>query len=936
MNEHSDASEPVSPIAWLEQQPGVALPDELRHMHVAVQTLVDSLPLSLLIKDVNGRRVLVNRSYLELHGTSAEQILGKTDFDLFPEELARKFSADDEEIFRTGRVMHDTEQHQTSAGERRWIERIKGPLCDADGKIVGIHVLFWDVTDRRRTERALEQEQYLVNSLIENLPDSIYFKDRDSKFLRISRVQADKFGLGDPHEAIGKSDADIFTHEHAEQALRDERQIMATGQPIVGKIEKETWPDREDTWVSTTKVPLRDKSGRIIGTFGISRDITELKQVQDELRQARDIADAASRAKSDFLANMSHEIRTPMNAIIGMTELLLDTVLTDTQREYLTMVQESGESLLQLLNDILDFSKIEAGRLQLESEPFDLRDCIGDTMKSLALRAHSKGLELAFAVDAEVPAVLSGDAGRLRQIVVNLVGNAIKFTDSGEVVLTIACQSLTTTEVTLLASVRDTGIGIPRDKQDRIFEEFQQADSSTTRTHGGTGLGLAISARLVSKMGGEIWVESTPGGGSTFYFTARFGISELAPRGGQRRPLVIIDTPVLIVDDNATNRRILFDMLTNWGMKPALAAGGREAFARLHEAAQDNNPFRIALLDVNMPEVDGFELASWIRDDPTLKDTPLIMLTSAGRPGDAERRAELDIAAHMLKPVKQSDLFDALVMTLGVTVADDEPQLETAADRPRFDALRVLLAEDNPVNQKLAVGVLDKLGCEVTLVENGRQAIAAWESHEFDLVLMDVQMPEMDGYAATQAIRQLEGQLGRRAIIIAMTAHAMAGDRERCLAAGMDDYLAKPVRFRELSAKFAEVLRSGATPAEEMTSAQDAAIDWAGALDSVDGDRELLNVVIESFFAESETLMQRIFECIQQGDAATLNRSAHSLKGVLLAVGARRASALAFKLERMGHSADLTSCDTVYADLKRQMEVVRPLLRDGPPRGAAL
>ncbi len=932
MADQSDTPNSLSPIRWLGGQLDGDTPDDLRHTQVAFQSLVDSLPLSLLIKDVEGRRIFVNRTYLDLHGRSRDEVLGKTDFDLFSEELARKFSADDDIILRTGQVLHDTEEHQTPEGQRRWIERIKGPLRDADGNIVGVQVLFWDVTDRQHTQHALEQEQNMLNSLIENIPDSIYFKDRESKFLRISRAQADKFGLGDPSKAIGKSDADIFTSEHAEQALKDEQQILRTGRPIIGQVERETWPDREDTWVSTTKLPLRDKSGRIIGTFGISRDITELKRMQDELRDARDAADAASRAKSDFLANMSHEIRTPMNAIIGMTELLLDTKLTETQRDYLTMVQESGESLLDLLNDILDFSKIEAGRLELDCAPFDVRNRIGDTMKTLALRAHSKGLELAFAIDSDVPQVLMGDALRLRQIVVNLVGNAIKFTDSGEVVLRVTCQSQTESETTLLVSVRDTGIGIPLEKQERIFEEFQQADTSTTRTHGGTGLGLAISGRLVNMMGGEIWVDSEPGKGSTFCFTVRFDVSDVTPTSSPRRAMVVNDTPVLIVDDNATNRRILFDMLTNWGMKPALASGGREAFFRLKEAAAAHRPFQILLLDVNMPEVDGFELASWIRDDRTLAGTVLIMLTSAGRPGDIERRARLDIAAHLLKPIKQSELFDAIVSALGVSVPDDESESGTAAAGPRFDSLRVLLAEDNPVNQKLAIGVLQKLGCEVTVADNGRQAVAKWESAEFDVVLMDVQMPELDGFEATAAIRQRERTTGRKTTIIAMTAHAMSGDRERCLASGMDDYLAKPVRFRQLSAKLAEVLHVGDRQAETACSSNGGPIDWQGAMDSVGGDSELLNIVIETFFGEAESLMRRIEDSIQQRDATMLKRNAHTLRGILLSVGARRASTSAFKLERMGQSADLAGSDEAYAELKRQMEIALPHLKAGPPK----
>jgi PAS domain S-box-containing protein len=934
VTDNSDTPNRSSPFGWLNPRPGGDMPDELRHAQVAFQSLVDSLPLNLLIKDAHGRRILVNRAYLNLCGKSPDEVLGKTDFDLFPEQLARKFSEDDAKILRTGCVLHETEEHRTPDGDPRWVERVKGPLRDADGNIVGVQVLFWDVTDRERTQQALEHERYLLKSLMDSIPDSIYFKDRDSRFLRISRVQSDKFRWGDPDNAIGKSDADVFTSEHAEQALKDERQILSTGQPIIGQIEKETWPDREDSWVSTTKLPLRDKTGRIIGTFGISRDITELKRAQDELRKAKDVADAASRAKSDFLAHMSHEIRTPMNAIIGMTELLLDTQLTETQHEYLMMVQESGESLLDLLNDILDFSKIEAGHLDLACEPFDVRECIGDTMKSLALRAHGKGLELAFAVDSEVPFVLAGDAGRLRQIVVNLVGNAIKFTDRGEVVLNVACQSKTTSNVTLFFSVRDTGIGIPPGKKECIFEEFQQADTSTTRAYGGTGLGLAISSRLVGMMGGEIWVESELGSGSTFYFTATFAVPEVASSGGRPRAMVVSNTPVLIVDDNATNRRILFDILTNWGMKPALATGAREAFAHLQTAARSDNAFRLVLLDVNMPHVDGFELASWIRDDHTLADTPLVMLTSSGRPSDAERRAELAISAHLLKPIKQSELFDTIVLALGVSAPDEEQEPVTSAAEPRFDSLQVLLAEDNRVNQKLAVGVLNKLGCEVTLADNGRQAVEKWESQEFDVVLMDVQMPDLDGFQATAAIRQLEKTVGRRSIIIAMTAHAMTGDRDRCLAAGMDDYLAKPVRLHELSAKLAGALHAGQKPAETETPSPGGPIDWEGALDAVGGDSELLNAVIEAFFDESAMLMQQIETSIQQGDAAALNRAAHTLKGSLLSVGARRASAAAFKLERMGQSSDLANSGDAYRDLQRHMEIAAPVLKCGPPNGS--
>ena len=907
--------------------------DEFRQAKAVFKSLVDNLPQSVLIKDRVGRRVFANRQYLSVHQKTLDQILGKTDFDLMPEDLARKFSEDDAQILRTAEVMHSTEEHQTPGGPRRWIDRIKAPIRDADGNIVGVLVLFWDVTARERAEQALDLERNLLNALLDTIPDSLYFKDLESRFLRISRAQAGRFGLAHPEDAIGKSDADIFTEEHARQAMDDERRIMETGQPMVAHVERLTWPDRDDTWVSSTKMPLRDNEGRIVGTFGISRDITELKRTQDELSKARDVADAANRAKSEFLANMSHEIRTPMNAIIGITELLLDTQLTQSQREYLRMVYESGELLLTLLNDILDFSKIEAGRLELDCAPFEIRESLGDTLKSLALRAHNKGLELAFSMEHDVPKVLVGDVVRLRQIVVNLVGNAIKFTAVGEVVLNVRCESRIHDQTTLVFSVSDTGIGIPLDKHQRIFEEFEQADSSTTRTYGGTGLGLAISTRLVKLMGGSIWVESEPGRGSTFSFAATFSVADVPSEKVGSHTIVIRDMPVLIVDDNATNRRILFDLLTNWGMKPTLASSAREAFMLMQDAARDDSPFRIGLLDVNMPEFSGFDLASWIRGDCLLTETPLVILTSASRPGDVERAAILRIASSLLKPVKQSELFDAIVAAVCVKTKQQEENPTEAAQIRKFDSLRVLLAEDNIVNQRLAVGVLSKLGCIVTVAGNGRIAVTELEQNEFDLVLMDVQMSEMDGFEATQFIRHREKISGRHIPIIAMTAHAMQGDRERCLAAGMDDYLSKPVRMRELSETMTQVLHKesdGSGGVKTVPVSYDL-IDWTDSLEAAGDDHELLQSVIDAFLDESEQLMAKIRTSFRKGDAALLQQSAHSLKGSLLAVGAHRTSTVVSDLEQMGISGNLAQGDVLLEALERQMVALTRSLKDGPP-----
>ncbi len=1059
-----------------------ALAEERNLLHV----VIDNLPDRVFVKDVESRILLDNIAHQRVLGaTTQEEVVGKTDFDFFSQGLAASYYADEQKILHSGTPLINREELTVNSdGSQRWLLTTKLPLRDLRGTVTGIVGISHDITERKQSEKALMEERDLLHALMDNLPDGIYFKDTKSHFTRINQAQARRFGISDPAQAVGKTDFDFFSEDHARPAYGDEQAVMQSGQPLVGKEEKETWPDGRVGWVSTTKMPLRDQEGQIVGTFGISRDITKQKQAEEavlrekqyfealfrnspvavsvldsqgkivstnpafeqlygyksdeligvkldtlvatpetveeaasytrqsmagslhaigkrrrrdgslvdveifgapvavggetvgtvaiyhdisEIMRAREEAEQANRAKSQFLANMSHEIRTPMNGVIGMLELALDTTLTSEQSDYVQTALQSAEALLALLNDILDFSKIEAGKLELEKIDFDLRNTVEDVAYTLAKRAQDKGLEMACLIHPDLSSDLRGDPGRIRQILVNLVGNAIKFTDQGEIVVRAEPTEQTQTYAVVHFSVQDTGIGIPIERQAAIFDRFTQADGSTTRKYGGTGLGLTISKQLVEAMGGKIGVQSTPGAGSIFWFEVKFekqAREKKATAPLTLGPVNLTQARILVVDDNQTNRTILTKNVEALGSRVDAVASGAKGLESLRNAVRAGDPYHVVLLDMQMPGMDGEQTARAIKSDPAMHHVKIIVLTSMGQRGDAVRLEALGCSGYLLKPVKQQMLFDAIVAALS-RENEAKPGLITrhVLAEQRKTGLRLLLAEDNAINQKLAVVLLQKAGYSVDAVETGVQALEKFKTSQYSAVLMDVQMPEMDGFESTHRIREWEQESRGHIPIIAMTAHAMQGDRERCLEAGMDDYVSKPLepkvlfntldrwlQISSLSGKEASkestqdyssdaglhsaVMEDGlfgemqfpasepgkSTPVvEAMSSADTLPVNFDAALYRFGDDR---NFMMEMFKEYKDHLSQRVIEirtALKEGDANHLGRLAHNLKGVSLNFSADPIAKVSLGLEELSKREDLTDAPELVEQLEKEV-----------------
>jgi PAS domain S-box-containing protein len=942
-----------------ERAAGNALRESEERFRMMVEGVKD---YAILMLDPTGHVVSWNAGAERLKRYRAEDIIRQHFSRFYPKEDVENGKPQRELAAAAAEGRFEDEGWRVRKdGSRFWANVTITALRDKAGQLRGFAKITRDMTERRRAEEALRTLNAELEQRVEERTRDLtlakeaaetatanevaarqqieqaardrtfffsvnldmfciagfdgYFKDFNPSWERILGYSSD--------ELRAKPFID-FVHPEDRQSTLDAAAALSCGEDVVAFENRYRCKDGSYRWIKWTSRSVIDE-GLI---FAAAHDVTDSKRLEIELRLAKDAAEAANRAKSEFLANVSHEVRTPMNAIMGMTDLVLETPLTGEQKRFLTTVRESADSLLGVLNDILDFAKIESGRLDIEETPFGLRDVVEGTATALAERAHRKGLELACHLTPEVPDMLVGDPGRLRQILVNLIGNAIKFTSRGEVVVRVSVESAGEHDATLHFSVADTGIGIPLEKQKVIFEPFRQADASVTREYGGTGLGLAISSQLAARMNGRVWAESETGKGSIFHFTARLGVAKGVKPHLPARIEDLKGMRVLIVDDNATNRLIYEEVTGAWGMQPTAADSGQQALAVADTALAVGNPFALVMLDRQMPGMDGYQVAARLRGKPEFADLVIIMLSSTGDLGDAERRRELGISACLIKPVRQSELLNSIMRAMGLVTNGKHKPAETPSVRP----LKVLLAEDYPLNQELAVQFLERRGHTVVVAENGQEALRRLEAEDFDVVLMDVQMPVMDGFAATAAIRDPKSSVRRHDIpIVAMTAHAMKGDEDRCLAAGMNAYVSKPFTAATLTGALAKFFgtESYMGVQEPATGTPDAILfDRAVLLDHADGDAALARKMATRFLEDVVVRLTSLEESVEAFDVETCHRHVHTLKGAAATFGACRAQAVCQCLETAVREGDIQTAKTLIAEVKREIGALEQVLRE--------
>lgn len=932
--------------------------EALRKSERRYRVIIESIQDGYFEVDLAGRFTFFNNALCHIHGYPPQELAGMHYRQFTDEENAGGLFESFNDVYRTGKGGEIFEyQIIQKDGSRRTIEVSASIIKDEADRPVGFRGITRDITERKRLEDTVRESEAKYRTILEEMEDAYMELDLAGTIQFVNEPVFQHTGYG-RDEIAGTNFRQHALPEYHETLFEAYGRVFRTGKPERGIFFEFRRKDGTTLFAEHSVFPLYNRENEIVGFRGITRDITERKKGEEALLEsnrrleeatirANELAIQAERAniaKGEFLANMSHEIRTPMNGVIGMTGLLLETELSDEQRHYAEIVRTSGESLLGVINDILDFSKIEAGKLDLEILDFDLQSFLEDFAATVAVNAHAKGLELICAADPSVPTLLKGDPGRLRQLLSNLAGNAVKFTSEGEVAIGVSLVEERDDDVFLRFTVRDTGIGIPADKLDILFEKFTQVDASTTRQYGGTGLGLAISKQLAEIMGGEMGVESQEGRGSEFWFTLRLGKQDRSQPVETPLPVDLNDIRVLVVDDNSANREILVKRLSLWGMRPVEVDRGSAALRELHRAEGDGDPFQLVIIDMQMPEMDGAELGREIRKDSRYSSVPLVMLTSLGVRGDARRFKELGFSGYATKPIRHEEFQGVLSQVLA---GDDACDIITTRHRVREVArsnlpdytgknLRILLAEDNLTNQQVATGILGKLGLSVHIASNGIEALEALDRSAYDLVFMDVQMPEMNGIEATQRIRERMSP-NWRVPVIAMTAHAMRDDRERFLMKGMNDYIAKPITPQTV-AQVLEKWLPGTEPERKDGSSESAAeedgpdslvptFDRTELLDRLMGDEELARKVIDGFLKDIPRQIGALRDFLSRGETGRAGDQAHQIKGAAAGISAVALSHIARDMESAGREGNRNRLTGLMDELEQAFETLQEELK---------
>jgi len=899
--------------------------------------LFDDAPVAYHELDLDNRITRVNATELAMLGYTAEEMVGRSVWSFIFEEKPDEAGA--RESARGARSEYPCTFRRKDGRKVSVLMRQKF-MKDPAGAICGRRATLQDITALKRTESELRDAEEKYRSIFENAIEGIFQSTAEGSYMSVNPALARMFGYVSPDEMMSTV-THIAKQLYVQPGRRADFTALIQDKNSVSDFESEVYrKDASTIWIAERCRAVRDGDGKLLYYEGTAEDITARRQAEQAVKSARDAAVESARLKSEFLANMSHEIRTPMNGVIGMTDLLLDTDLTAKQRDFTQTIAGSADSLLTIINDILDFSKIEAGMLNFEEIDFQLAPVVEGAVEVLAARAAAKKIDIASLVYNGVPSGLRGDPGRLRQVLTNLVGNAVKFTERGEVVVRANCQEESATHVVIRFTITDSGIGIDPEAQSRLFQAFVQADGGTTRKFGGTGLGLAICRQLVQRMGGEIGVTSQPGKGSTFWFTARFARSAAATPSAAPRRAQLQNLRVLVVDGHETNRTVLHHLLTSRAMQVHESVNALDALGLMRAEAARGRPLDLAILDMQMPGMDGLELARSIKKDPKLATTKIVILTSMDRHDDPEALRDSGVAGCLVKPVKQAQLFECLQTVMSPDVAAGGIKASFVAlpkpmgIPPELEglSLRILVAEDNPVNQKVAVCQLERFGYHPDVVANGRLALAAVQRQPYDVIFMDCQMPELDGYEATRELRASAGE-ARQTWVIAMTANSLEGDREKCLEAGMNDYLSKPIKPEGLAmalARFAKENRK--TPPPKPSRMAGKIIDPAtlAGFREMGGDDggQMIDSLIGTFLENSPTVLRTAREAAERHDSPELERAAHTLKGSCSNFGAERMSAACQQLELAAHDRVFDRVNELLATVETEFSSVRVALEN--------